>query len=119
MRRSGELRRQTQLSRSGFVRFPTSQAPRTRIAPVSAKRARENRTRATVLAEMRANDPTCAMCKRGGVPLDGHELLSRGRGGSITDPANIVLLCRRDHTLVTENPAWAEANGWAQKTEAS
>lgn len=58
------------------------------------------------------------MCGITGVGLDAHELLSRARGGSITDVTNIVLLCRRDHQWVTENPAVAEAAGWALKTEA-
>ena len=67
--------------------------------------------RAKVLAELRRTQPLCAMgCGR---PWDdGHELLRRSAGGSITDPRNIVGLCRADHEYVTRNPAWALENGW-------
>lgn len=68
---------------------------------VSVKRAAENRLRKKVLAEMVANEPWCARCGVWADVLDGHELLSRARGGSITDPDNIVLLCRPCHDDVT------------------
>lgn len=35
---------------------------------------------------------------------DMHEVRSRARGGSITDPLNIVCLCRRHHDWVTTEP---------------
>ena len=80
----------------------------------SPKRAAENRVRRKVLAEMRQEDPMCAMgCGRSGV--DGHELLARSAGGSITNPANIKLLCRPHHDWIThdvEGQRWAYANGW-------
>ena len=84
----------------------------TRIPPVSLKRQRENRVRRAVVAAM-ADDGYVA-CVRCGAPADDpHELLSRARGGSITDPANIVPLCRADHRWVTEHPREAAAEGLA------
>lgn len=81
---------------------------------VSLKRQRVNRVRREVVAALYEVAPWCARCGRGGVPLDAHELLSRARGGSITDPANIRLLCREPcHRWVTEHPAEAAAEGWA------
>lgn len=90
---------------------------RTRIKPVSAKRARENRQRAKL--RLRMIETHGVSCQAGilgvcdGRWTDMHERLSRARGGSVTDPDNIVLLCRPCHRLITEHPAWAEANGWA------
>lgn len=118
MVRTGGLKRATPLRQTGqqLARVPLVRSGR--VNPVSAKRVREQRTRAKVLDEMRTPDAVCAVCGRGGIPLDGHELLSRARGGSITDPSNISLVCREDHTFITQNPAWAEAHGWALKTTA-
>lgn len=48
---------------------------------------------------------------------DAHELVSRARGGSITDRENIVPLCREHHRYVTEHPAWAEAVGLARRKQ--
>jgi len=46
-----------------------------------------------------------------GTAVDGHEVLTRGRGGSATDPANILLVCRECHTWIHDNPQAAEAHG--------
>ena len=81
------------------------------VKPVSSKRAKEQRQRSKVLAEVFGATPPCARC--GGPADDAHELLSRARGGSITDPTNIVPLCRADHRWITEHPAEAAAEGWA------
>lgn len=42
---------------------------------------------------------------------DLHELLTRARGGSIVDPANIVHVCRTCHTWITEHPVDAAKLG--------
>ena len=42
---------------------------------------------------------------------DGHELLSRARGGSITDEANVRPLSRECHAEITLGPDWAYAAG--------
>lgn len=47
-----------------------------------------------------------------------HEILSRGRGGSPTDPENILCLCRGCHSFITTHPAWAEEKGWSRSRTA-
>ncbi len=74
------------------------------LAPVSKARAAENRERRKVLAEIAEEHPGCAaslpMCT--GWAQDGHEVLTRARGGSITDRANIIGVCRPCHDEITE-----------------
>lgn len=78
----------------------------------SAKRKWAQRQRTKMLRETFGTDPLCRRC---GHPADdGHELLSRARGGSITDPDNIVPLCRTCHSWVTTNPTAAEVEGWSR-----
>ena len=86
---------------------------------VSLKRELENRKRRRVIAELYAESPWCARCGRASLMLDGHELLSRARGGSITNPDNIVLLCRPCHSHITTHPDVAELEGWALSRRAS
>jgi len=84
---------------------------RTRLKPQSAKRRRENRERRKAMIAAFGESPRCRFpaCTR---PADdAHEILSRARGGSITDPANVAPLCRVHHTFVTEHPAEAERLG--------
>lgn len=50
-----------------------------------------------------------------GWAVDAHELLSRGRGGSITDPANVAPVSRECHRWITEHPDDAEAAGLAHR----
>lgn len=60
--------------------------------------------------------PWCARCGWSTTrieDLDAHELRSRARGGSITDPANVALLCRTCHDYITTHPVVAAAEGWA------
>lgn len=78
---------------------------------VSGKRARENRERRAMVTRLYPERPQCARpaCPR--LADDIHEPLTRARGGSITDPANQVPLCRPCHDEVTFRPeselAWA------------
>lgn len=55
-----------------------------------------------------------ALCQRCGKrrPDDIHEVKPRGRGGSITDPDNLVAVCRNCHEWITRNPAQAHTEGW-------
>lgn len=93
-----------------------------RIKPVSTKRAAENRKRRVVLQELAEQDPWCTaripdVCE--GRVVDGDEITRRSQGGSITDPANIQLLCRACHRVKTEAPTWAVDNGlarWGMRT---
>lgn len=87
------------------------------IKPVSAKRAREQRQRSKMLTVEFGTNPACARC---GKPADdAHELLSRARGGSITDRKNVAPVCRACHTWITTNPTAAEAEGFALPTPPS
>lgn len=43
---------------------------------------------------------------------DVHEMLRRSAGGSITDDANVLAVCRRCHTWIHANPAQAIALGY-------
>ncbi len=56
--------------------------------------------------------PICECCWSNR-STDVHELLSRARGGDMLDKDNVAALCRDCHSYITQNPAWAEANGWA------
>jgi hypothetical protein len=78
---------------------------------MSAKRARENRQRRQMVAALYPERPHCArpVCPR--MADDLHEPLTRGRGGSITDPENQVPLCRPCHDEVTFTPE--SELGWA------
>lgn len=84
-----------------------------RMAPVSAKRAAENEVRQPLIAEMKEEQPWCSRCGRTDLRLDAHELLSRARGGSITDPENIDILCAACHHEVTfEHHKIPDADRW-------
>lgn len=114
MKRGGPLKRYTPLqSKTGIKRSQT------RVNPVSDRRRAENRLRRDVVAVMRDQQPWChakVVPECTNQPDDAHELLSRARGGSITDPENIILVCRADHEWITTHPAEAEALGLARKT---
>lgn len=80
----------------------------------SPKRAAQMRQRRKVLGQIvavrgdRCEVPGCT--RRAD---DAHEVLTRARGGSITDPANIRLVCRPHHDEITfREPAWAYKYGF-------
>ncbi len=57
-------------------------------------------------------------------PVDVHEIATRGREGGImaegvNTPENCVAACRRCHEAITDNPEWAEANGWLKPASAT
>lgn len=80
----------------------------------SRKKARLDRLRRKVLAalvEERGERCQARLDGCDGRAVDGHEVLSRGRGGSTVDGANILLVCRPCHTWITGHPAEAVALG--------
>lgn len=94
------------------------------MRPVSKKRAGENRKRKKVTDAMkREGNVMCGFVTQYGewaCPLradDVHEIVSRARGGSITDPANLLPLCRTHHRWVTEHPIEAEKLGLSKRKE--
>ena len=48
---------------------------------------------------------------------DAHEIVSRARGGSITDRENLLPLCREHHRWTTEHPLEAEKLGLSKRKE--
>jgi hypothetical protein len=99
---------------------PAPSKVRAPLKQVSAKRAAENRQRREVVAALAAAVEPSDHCPAAvafpevacGGPVDPHEPLTRSRGGSITDPANIRLICRAHHDHVHLHPVEAEAAGW-------
>lgn len=93
---------------------------RTRLRPVSQKRAAENRERRAILRKVYGEHPPCALCEplraRGvvtgcdGRADDGDEILRRSAGGSITDPANVRPVGRLCHSWATAHPK--EMRAW-------
>lgn len=135
MKRSGPPERRTPLAagskplkrtaapkaRSQLKASPPSQPkPRKRVNAVSDKRLAERPTRQAVVAAVHARDRTCQ-----GVhmipghekwdcagPLDVHEVIPRSAWAKgYLEPANCVLLCRKAHDWVGDNPEAAHAVG--------
>jgi hypothetical protein len=99
VKRPGMPARKTWMSRGD------AQMTRTRLAPVSLKRQRENRERRAMVDKLWPDgQPDCMWpgCTR--LADDVHEPLSRARGGSIVDPENATVLCRTHHDKVTFTP---------------
>lgn len=80
----------------------------------SAKMARLYRERRELVAWMLHNRPWCEIrwdsgCQ--GRAADVDEILPRGRGGSILDPANLQTTCRHCHDQKHAHPAEAKQRG--------
>ena len=70
------------------------------------------RERRPLVAALLAERPICERCGMN-PSVDVHEIVSRARGGSIVDRANLACLCRGCHTFITEHPALAEREGFS------
>ena len=96
----------------------------TRINPVSKKRASLNILRRSFVKKIINDRMMCEARIQGCtyMPTDVHEILTRGRGGSIIDEDNVLALCRNCHHFITNEPAWAKENGfvvsWSVNMEA-
>lgn len=102
---------------------------RTRLRPVSATRLEENELRARLMKDefgeredwwCQFNRVRIATWPRHqmrasacGGEVHGHELLKRSRGGSITDMANVLLLCDLHNSWVENHPELANKMGLA------
>lgn len=113
MRRGQPLARRTRLTaRKGLTRrteltTTTELARVTPLRPMSARRRAENRERREIAHATFGDAPLCAVPGCGRFADDVHEPLTRARGGSITDPNNMVPLCRSCHDSVQLGPQWA------------
>ena len=91
---------------------------------MSKKRRSELAERRQVVADVIRRDGGCLMrdtypdapdgaC---GGPVEGHEVLPKGRGGDWLDRENVVALCRFHHDFVHAHPAWSERVGLLKKS---
>lgn len=89
---------------------------RARLRPRSVKRDRLYREqRRPLVAALLHDQPLCQRCATAEA-TEIHELKSRARGGSITDPENCVALCHDCHAWITTHPADALAAGWLRSS---
>lgn len=80
----------------------------------SSKRQRTyQRERIPLVVRLLEERPICQRCWRQ-PSVDVHEVKTRARGGSITDEANLVCLCRACHDLITRDPEQAHRRGWVK-----
>jgi len=106
MKRGGQIQRRTELKRTEFR--TRSALPRVmHLQGRSAKSAAEDRERGRVLRSLFPEPVVCAVPECMQVATDPHEPLTRARGGSITDPDNILGICRHHHSEIHAEPAWA------------
>jgi len=95
---------------------------RSRINPVSKKRQALMPMRRSLVKRLLEERMVCEARISGCTfrPTDVHEILTRGRGGSITDEDNCLVLCRNCHHWITfVSPAWAIENGFTLHAGAS
>lgn len=110
MKRSSPLTRTTGLSRTTRLRRRSE-----RMQQVYEEE------RIPLVQDLLRARPWCEMrvfCD-GAPSVDVHEILTRGRRGSITDPRNCLTACRRCHDWVTTHPRQANCLGltvpsWAE-----
>lgn len=92
---------------------------RTELRRVSRRRRKADRERAklrAVLLEERGAWCQARLLHCDGPWTDLHEIKLRSRGGSITDPANILCVCRSCHTFITDHPKWALKRGFVRNS---
>lgn len=112
MKPGGPLQRRTELKASRPLRRKSEMERSGRLRQQSKKRQGQNRVRRTVAKDTFGDQPLCFVpgCTRWAD--DVHEPLTRGRGGSVTDPLNMAPICRPHHREITdEQPAWAYGVG--------
>ena len=89
---------------------------RRRVRPMSDKRRAELAARRECREVVLERDGGCVAARHGVAgacrgALEVHEIVTRARGGSITDPSNCVALCGEHHEWVTGHPAEAHTVG--------
>lgn len=88
---------------------------KTRIRRRSDKKQRKDEVRREVLEQLVAERGDLCQARVLSVcqtfASDGHEILSRGRGGDPADPDNVLLVCRKCHDWIHAHPREALAKG--------
>lgn len=108
MRRT-PLVRKTPLAR-GAVRLA-----RRAIKPRSSKRDAEMVERRALVVDVLTARPVCERCKAAR-STDVHEVVTRGRGGSILDRENVRAICRACHDWTHSHPTEASQEGWLRRS---
>jgi len=111
------LNRGKPLARGKGLKRGTSRLKRTRLKPISDKRREEIPERQKTLEVVFARDKR--QCRAAAFfpdmpcqgPLDGHEPLSRARGGNPLDPDEVVTVCRGHHDHIHAHPEESAALG--------
>jgi len=88
---------------------------RTRINPVSKKRASVNVARRIFVRQILEERMNCEAQIPGTCSnwaTDVHEIMTRARGGSILDEDNVLALCRPCHSFITTEPAFSQEHGF-------
>lgn len=98
MKRSTPLARKTRLLR------------KTRLRLRSVKRELVMVQRRALIRDILTEHPRCQICALH-PSVHVHEVLSRGRGGSILDRNNCLAVCSLCHRELHANPAWAASVG--------
>lgn len=83
-----------------------------RLRARSKKRAALYVTRRALVADLHAAHPICEVPSCTRPSTDPHEPLTRARGGSITDPTNVRMVCRPCHDEITNEAPWAYTLGF-------
>ena len=88
---------------------------RTPLRPRSRKMQRLYREeRVPLVKRLLEERSICQRCQSAR-PVTVHELVTRARGGSITDEDNCVALCRDCHGWIHEHPVQATGEGWLRR----
>lgn len=122
------LKRKSYMKRSTTPAKAKTPVKRKRISQTSAKKKAEAEVRREVMQELvRLRGEDCEANITGGpgifatctmVATDGHEILTRARGGSATEPENILLVCRNCHDWIHNNPVKAKQLGFLKSATA-
>jgi len=124
VKRSGPPKRRTPLRSSSQLSSSQHSLNRQPLRATSKRKQAELAARRRIRPLIEERDGGCVAAMRvrhvacwhpPGVPLDMHEVVTRGRGGSATDPANIILVCRAHHDWIGGHGPEAEALGLLAK----
>lgn len=124
MKKGQPLRRKTPLKSSSTLHSGSFGTGQRKPLPRRSKKTQRLYTeeRIPLVKRLLAEHPLCLACPvfaeydglvtyRRHTSTEVHEIKSRGRGGSITDESNCLVVCRTCHSRITENPAEAEYLG--------